>query len=283
MIRLILPENINDYECVINLCCEKNIACKTNILNNIELLLETGNRYIDLSATNDLYQLNNELPIGENINNNLENKHMIKLYKYCLVECRSGNVYDTIINLAKSPEIQCPLCGGISIPSQLDHFLPKARYGYFTVFPYNLIPVCKDCNTEYKKDFYPTDKNKQLIHPYLDNDCFFSQQWLYAQYIGGTIEYDVNPPDEWLNDQKEKVRFHFEMFKLKERFSHNAVGSLSDLLAQIQASKLHNMDMDIFETSILDPVIERESRINHWKRVLYLAIKNELPNIWAEI
>lgn len=249
---------------------------------NKNFLIKTGNYYNDLSTTNDLYQLNDKLPEGENINGNFRNEHMVKLYNYCLRDCRCGNVYDTIINLAKSPEIQCPFCGGISTPSQLDHFLPKARYGHFAVLPYNLIPICKDCNTEYKKEFYPTYKDKQLIHPYLDDDCFFSQQWLYAKYIDGTIEYSVNPPVGWSNDKKEKVRFHFEMFELKERFAQNAVGTLSDLLVQIETSKSCNMDIIMFETSILDSVIQKESKINHWKRVLYLAIKSELPSIWQE-
>ncbi|QEY25911.1 HNH endonuclease [Neisseria zalophi] len=282
MIRLTLPENIQDHEKIIDLCCEKNIRYKSDILTNKNFLLAAGNCYNDLSATNDLYLLNDKLPEGENINGNLKNEYMVQLYNYCLRDCRCGNIYDTIINLAKSPEIQCPFCGGISIPSQLDHFLPKVRYGHFAVFPYNLIPICKDCNTEYKKEFLPTTKGKQLIHPYLDDNCFFNQQWLYAKYINSTIEYSVEPPNDWSNDKKEKVLFHFEIFKLKERFAQNAVGTLSDLLVQIENSKLYGMDMDIFEKSILDSVIQKESRINHWKRVLYSAVKSELQNIWQE-
>ena len=78
---------------------------------------------------------------------------MVELYNYCLRNTRSGDVYDKILAFAKNPEIRCPFCGGISNPSQIDHFLPKSRYGHFSVFPYNLIPICKDCNTEFKKEF----------------------------------------------------------------------------------------------------------------------------------
>lgn len=158
MIRLTLPEDMPNYGNVIDICCEKRIDCRSDILTNKDFLLTSGDSYKKLATTNDLYQLSNLLPNTENINNSLEKKHMVRLYEYCLRDCRCGNVYDTLINLAKSPEIHCPFCGGISIPSQLDHFLPKARYGHFAVFPYNLIPICKDCNTEYKKEFFPTTK-----------------------------------------------------------------------------------------------------------------------------
>ncbi|VEI46040.1 HNH endonuclease [Actinobacillus equuli] len=108
---------------------------------------------------------------------------MVKLYEYCLRDCRCGDVYDTIINLAQS--VKCPFCGGIGKPTQIDHFLPKSRYGHFSVLPENLIPVCKDCNTEYKKEFYPTEKNKQLIHPYLDDYTILMSNG-YMQHISMT-------------------------------------------------------------------------------------------------
>ena len=149
------------------------------------------------------------------------------------------------------------------------------------MLPYNLVPICKDCNTEYKKEFSPNIKNKQLIHPYLDDDCFFNQQWLCAVYMDETVTYSVDPPTTWSDDKKEKVRFHFQTFNLAERFAENAVGPLSDLLNQIKYSKVNGISKDQFESSMIDSVIRKEPRVNSWKRVLFLAIKDRLSDIWS--
>ncbi len=281
MIRLTLPDSIPSHSEVIDLCCERNVGYRQHILDNKDFLIDKGNCYEIFSRVNDLYIFDNILPVSTHITGSLENEHMVKLYEYCLRDCRCGDVYNTIINLAKSPTIRCPFCGGVGTPTQLDHFLPKARYGHFSVLPYNLVPICKDCNTEYKKEFFPISKDEQLIHPYLDDDCFFNQQWLCAVYMDETVTYSVDPPTTWSDDKKEKVRFHFQTFNLAERFAENAVGPLSDLLNQIKDSKVNGMSKEMFESSIIDSIIRNESRVNSWKRVLFLAIKDKLSDIWS--
>lgn len=281
MIRLTLPDSIPSHSEVIDLCCERNVGYRQHILDNKDFLIDKGNCYEIFSRVNDLYIFDNILPVSTHITGSLENEHMVKLYEYCLRDCRCGDVYNIIINLAKSPTIRCPFCGGVGTPTQLDHFLPKARYGHFSVLPYNLVPICKDCNTEYKKEFFPISKDEQLIHPYLDDDCFFNQQWLCAVYMDETVTYSVDPPTTWSDDKKEKVRFHFQTFNLAERFAENAVGPLSDLLNQIKDSKVNGMSKEMFESSIIDSIIRNESRVNSWKRVLFLAIKDKLSDIWS--
>ena len=281
MIRLTLPDSIPSHSEVIDLCCERNVGYRQHILDNKDFLIDKGNCYEIFSRVNDLYFFDNILPVSTHITGSLENELMVKLYEYCLRDCRCGDVYNTIINLAKSPTIRCPFCGGVGTPTQLDHFLPKARYGHFSVLPYNLVPICKECNTEYKKEFFPISKDEQLIHPYLDDDCFFNQQWLCAVYMDETVTYSVDPPTTWSDDKKEKVRFHFQTFNLAERFAENAVGPLSDLLNQIKDSKVNGMSKEMFESSIIDSIIRNESRVNSWKRVLFLAIKDKLSDIWS--
>lgn len=47
----------------------------------------------------------------------------------------------------------------------IDHFLPKSEYPYFAISIYNLIPVCKQCNT--KKGIKPFSIETHL-HPYYE-------------------------------------------------------------------------------------------------------------------
>ncbi|MGQ9444823.1 HNH endonuclease [[Pasteurella] aerogenes] len=287
MIHLDLPKEIPSFSEVIDLCCARNVTYKQSVLNGKNFLLQEGENYKNLAISNDLFLFDTKLPKDEIIFEDLRNEHMVKLYEYCLRDCRSGDVYDKIINSFQS--VRCPFCGGIGRPTQIDHFLPKGRYGHFSVFPENLIPICKDCNTEYKKEFFPTQKDKQLIHPYLDDHAIFEEQWLYAEYIDddsniGSVKYYVSPPEKWTNERKEKVKFHFETFYLSARFSEVATGSLSDLLTQMQTYKNEGkITIEDFEISSIDSVINREKRANSWKKALFLAVKEKLPIIWRKI
>ncbi|MDG2955594.1 HNH endonuclease [Bisgaard Taxon 10/6] len=287
MIHLDLPKEMPSFSEVIDLCCTKDVAYKQSVLNGKSFLLQEAEIYKNLAMNNDLFLFDTTLPKNEIIFGDLRNEHMVRLYKYCLRKCRCGDIYDTIINLAQS--VKCPFCGGIGRPTQIDHFLPQGRYGHFSVFPENLIPICKDCNTEYKKEFFPTQKDKQLIHPYLDDHAIFEEQWLYAEYIDddsniGSVKYYVSPPEKWTNERKEKVKFHFETFYLSARFSEVATGSLSDLLTQMQTYKNEGkITIEDFEISSIDSVINREKRANSWKKALFLAVKEKLPIIWRKI
>ena len=290
MIRLNLPSGLLNYSDIIEECCSRKTQYRSDVLSNKNYLLHLGYLYNGYARLNDLYSFNTFFPINLNgiICNTLSNSHMVKLYDYCLRDCRSGGIYDAILNSAKNPEIRCPFCGGITDPSEIDHFLPKSRYGHFSVFPYNLIPICKDCNKEFKGEFFPTVKNEQLIHPYLDEDCFFNEQWLYAEYIDnghgdGTVRYLIDPPNGWSSDKKGKIKFHFEKFHLADRFSAYSVGSLSDILVQMKSYKAKGVSMKDFEECSIDSVIESESRANHWKKALFQAVKDKILVIWGRI
>lgn len=290
MIRIRLPDDLLSYSEIIDVCCSRNTQYRSDVLSNKQYLLDIGNDYEEYARLNNLYSFDTILPIEPNglIHNTLSNSHMVELYNYCLRNTRSGDVYDKILAFAQNPEIRCPFCGGITDPSEIDHFLPKSRYGHFSVFPYNLIPICKDCNQKFKGDFFPTVKNEQFIHPYLDEDCFFDEQWLYAEYIdngpgAGTVRYLIDPPNGWSSDKKGKIKFHFETFHLADRFSAYSVGSLSDILVQMKSYKAKGVSMKDFEECSIDSVIESESRANHWKKALFQAVKAKLLVIWRII
>ena len=246
--------------------------------------------YNKYARNNDLYLILNLLKyIGiEQGLIPIINKDVLYLYNtYFSKKGKSTReFYNQIINLAKNPKIQCPFCSGLGEPSELDHFLPKSVLGYYAIFPYNLIPICKDCNQKYKKGFYPTIKNEQLIHFYLDNDCFFNEQWLFAEIIIdnydislSTVRFYVNPPNHWSEDLKGKVRFHFEKFELDKRFSTRVGIDLGELIDEVIDAKKNNINPQDFISARL--AIHRESYPeNHWKKALYQAFEQQILNIW---
>lgn len=296
MIKLDLPNDCMDYQKVIDSCINKmqaNNILKEKLDKNKYDLIRISKLYIKLGETNKLYKLY-KCRMGNpliNMRNQLTNDDMVKIYDQYFVGHRCGGFYDRIINNAKNPEIQCPFCGGINFPNELDHFLPKRDFSYYAIFPYNLIPICKDCNQIYKKGFYQNDKNKQLIHPYLDNEQVFNEKWLYAKFImdstdiegKSVIEFYVDPPLSWEKDKKEKVKIHFEQFKLAERFATHSVNDLPTLLNQIKRFKSKGLSMQDIEMCLIDSAIEYEKSPNSWKKALFEAVKRELPAIWENI
>lgn len=312
MIKLELPTDCQNYETVIDTCLEsinitrqdvkdKNLLYKDKIEQNKSDLIRISNSYYRWTRVNFLFKYQycklekkDLIRMGNHqVTNLLTNEEMVKLYdEYFAKQGKPARrFYEKIINNAKNPNIRCPFCGGIGEPNELDHFLPKSDFGYYSIFPYNLIPICKDCNQKYKKTFYPTEKNNQLIHPYLDNDCFFNEQWLFARIILDadditltTVKFYVNPPHHWSDDKKGKVAFHFKKFDLDRRFSTRSIDYLSDLIDEIIKGKENHRNIEYFISERLDTVIDNSRyHINSWKKSLYQAIKAEINNIWYSI
>jgi hypothetical protein len=72
----------------------------------------------------------------------------------------------------------CPACDGESptitrerVFSDVDHFLPKSLYPFLAIHPYNLVPICTDCNRYFKRDVDPIGDHQRetlvdIFHPY---------------------------------------------------------------------------------------------------------------------
>lgn len=73
----------------------------------------------------------------------------------------------------------CPACDGESprvfrmrAYSDVDHFFPRSRYPFLSIHPYNLVPICTDCNGpafKHSKDPIENHQRESLLdifHPY---------------------------------------------------------------------------------------------------------------------
>lgn len=210
---------------------------------------------------------------------NLTKNDLKKLYETYFRDKQPGRRFYEAL-LASAHE-KCPFCGGIGRPRNLDHFMPKARFPQFSVLPLNLIPSCRDCNMDGKGQAFAETAEEQILHPFLDAPHFFEQQWLFANYIAGTagepgtIQYYVAPPDGWSDTDKARVTKHFSDFDIAIRYATQAGAALTEVEAQRDAFLLADT-MASFKQTVLQPVIDFAPFINHWKRVMYLALSNDL-------
>lgn len=280
-----LKQPTDSYEKTLEICF-KGITGNNELLNNVRsakhILQNHADCYAKLAPMEKLHVIpairhkKEDDPI---VLGNLKKSDLIKLYENYFNNNKknSRHIYDSLMAAAGG---KCPYCGGIGNPRNLDHYLPKGHYPQFSVLPINLIPSCRDCNMDGKGDSFAVNEPEQILHPYLDNDRYFNEQWIFAQYTAGTddepgvIEYFVQAPDHWEYAQKLRVKKHFNDFNLGSRFSRQAASDLDPYLSQIQELSKQNLDFKEINDVILKPVINAIPFINHWKRVMCLALMN---------
>lgn len=197
---------------------------------------------------------------------------LMDLYDEGVVKSKGDprNIYDKILVAAQG---RCPYCAGIGDAKTLDHYLPKAKFPGLSVHPYNLVPACRDCNTDAGAG-YPTSLELQPIHPYLDKDCFFLERWVSAEVIFGSppvIRFFSNPPHHWSDIDKKRATQHFSDCKLKVRFSNQVAGELGPLILQRKMS-LAVFSQAQFEAHLRVIVEDDNLLLNGWKRTMYLAL-----------
>lgn len=180
------------------------------------------------------------------------------------------NIYDQILVAAQG---QCPYCAGIGSARTLDHYLPKAKFPALSVHPNNLVPACRDCNTDAGASF-PESQGMQTIHPYLDKDCFFLERWIHAEVVRCepvVVRFFTNPPAHWLDIDRQRAKQHFTDCKLKDRFSNQVAGELSPLILQ-RKSSLAVFTPDQFKAHLRTVADDTTLLLNGWKRTMYLAL-----------
>ncbi len=149
------------------------------------------------------------------------------------------HIYDAIRLL--SPRGICPLCCQRKV-STLDHYLAKGRHSAFTVTPWNLIPACKDCNTD-TNERRPTTQNEQTLHPYFDD--VDDEIWLCAAIHETTppsASFFVAKPDSWAEEKYQRVSRHFETFGLGILYATHAAGEI--VTYSYTARRLHSTAID---------------------------------------
>ena len=285
MLKLNTP--VYSFEQAMDTCCQ-GITGNKNLLQKLEsemgLLKVSADNYIKSASSGKLFAIQptpNRPNSDLTVIGSLTKSELLKLYStYILKSGKPGRkIYSALMAAANE---KCPFCGGIGRPRNLDHYLPKARYPQYAILPMNLVPSCRDCNMDGKGQNLASSEEEQVLQPYLDSDCYFSEQWVFARYIAGdssspgVIEYFVRPPEYWDDTKKRRVEKHFDDFDLNLRFSKEAGPRLNIYLAQISGLTQISIELEEAKNTILTPAIESASFLNHWERVMCLALMNDL-------
>jgi hypothetical protein len=281
MMRLSPPES--DFSATIDECIKGitgNKAFKAKMVTARPDLITAG---IDYIAAGDVGELHTIDPVDTNTTKDpvvvgtLIKSELVNLYDYYFrnEDKEARVIYDKLLNSAHE---KCPFCGGIGTPRNLDHFLPKAHFPQYSVFPQNLVPSCRDCNMDGKAEAFATAPGDQLIQPYVDHDRFFVNQWIFAEYtttspnIPGTISYFVDAPKYWIQTYKDRVKKHFDDFNLAKRYSVKAAELLGTTLGQVSSMQNRGIGNDVIRDILLKPGIDNAPFVNHWQKGMFQAL-----------
>lgn len=206
----------------------------------------------------------------------LTKREAVALYDDCMVATRgqSRDIYDALKVAAGG---KCPFCGGIGQVSTLDHYLPKSYFPLHAVNPHNLVPSCKDCNTD-KNSAFASNPSGQGLHPYLDEIHFFNERWVFAtvsEEMPVSVQFSAVPPDSWTQVDKERAINHFTDNNLPLRYATECGGQLS-LLIEWRKGSLRRFTPEEFSEHLFEGANNLQLLLNGWERTMYLALANSI-------
>jgi hypothetical protein len=202
----------------------------------------------------------------------LRKSHLTKMYtQYFVPEAKPARRIYELIKVAANGK--CPLCGGVGQVRTLDHYLPKANFPLYSILPANLVPCCRDCNSD-KLNSFAAEKGGQTLHPYFDNEMYFNEQWIHAEVIQTfppVVQYSVVPPEHWSEIEKARVVSHFVEYRLADKFSIEAAADLPETI-HTRKTTLREFTPAEFSSYLSERSSVTTVPMNNWRRVMFAAL-----------
>ncbi len=191
------------------------------------------------------------------------------LYDSAMVRKRGAAraAYDAL--RVHAPSGICPYCGQLPVAT-LDHYLPRGRRKVFAVSARNLVPACRECNSE-KLEFMPVTNDQAVFHPYYDQ--IQDVDWLEArfEYVTPLVaRFGVSAPEGW--PLAPRAVKHMEVFKLARLYTTQAAVELVNVKgAFIRRRQAAGMDSLVAHIQEQRESFQTASR-NSWRAALYGAM-----------
>lgn len=258
---------------------ENNNFLRDRLARIKALLISEEKNYIDLARTSTLHTIVEhtiiQIPNSPDV---VTKDEMESLYTQNLVSSpNSGDVgrdmYDYLRSLALDK--MCPYCS-ITKAKTLDHYLPKAKFPTFAVIPVNLVPCCRDCNSE-KDSSFSNAAEEMFIHPYYENVNNFL--WLEAIVEDNVWPISFKYNVKITNEQNyyilsKRIAHQHELLDLNSTFSDKAnrqfryrLKSIVDLYTSGGIESVKNF---LFESEHSC----RNAELNSWEACMYNALLN---------
>jgi hypothetical protein len=263
-----IPPPITAVEEILKACAKsiQNKELSGRIINSLAHFSGLETEYKNRALASLLYMF----PV-EDVTAGISQEEMSWLYSkvFSRLNGPTRHLYDAI-KLA-APGLICPLCNQRTVGT-LDHQLSKQNYPSFAVTPFNMVPACRDCNSDTGARALAVSDD-QTFHPYFDR--VDDEIWLYATLEESSppvFKFEVRPPQIWAPEKQKKVEKHFNTFKLAVLYSVHA------------ASELQNIKDDVLRIAYKEGLIglqdeftqralgRRRKVLNNWQAAMYSAL-----------
>ena len=181
----------------------------------------------------------------------------------------------------------CPYCGqqyfsivknklgNYIAEATLDHYYDKSDYPFLALNLYNLIPVCKNCNSSFK-----LDKSEHIVNPYieaLDDSIYFKLNNLDISNYLNQDNIDI----KILHTRAQNVINHLNILELEKRYNYYQNIIKSTIYKRVkynsnyinQISKVTGISSDFVEASLVKQDLFSENEP-------FLKLKSD---IWEQI
>lgn len=219
--------------------------------------------FVGLPETATLAAANLEVVTGEEVST---------LYDTAMVRKRGAArlSYDAL--RVHAPSGICPYCGQLPVAT-LDHYLPRGKRKVLAVSSRNLVPACRDCNSE-KLEYLPASNDAAVFHPYYDQ--VHDVTWLVARFEYRSplvARFRVLAPPGW--QLAARAVKHMEVFKLARLYATQAAVEL----VNVKGALARRLEAGGRESLVAHIQQQRESfqaaSRNSWRTALYAAMADD--------
>lgn len=273
MRRLPLPTFQPDlvYDTCVGSITEQGL--RTRLQNLRDVFLTQGESYLQHAHKHELFRIQ---PISVNNDNDVVmNQITLGEFKKLYSNHFAGKTkpartwYDQLIT--SLPQGRCPFCG-FGQASTIDHFLPKAKFSWLSIFIPNLVPACKDCNHG-KGIEVANAAREQLLHPYFEDPRIEAEQWLFADIEHTnpiSLNFIARPPAGWSVELSSRVTNHLRELELSRRFGLEAANELACLNPMLRA--IGQAGGSVADQLQMKFDVEFQLSRNSWRTALYQSL-----------
>jgi hypothetical protein len=184
-------------------------------------------------------------------------------------------------HFASTGESTCPYCNFVE-QWEHDHYLPRGTFPEFTLYPNNLIPICKHCNGK-KLAFYQRNGLRLFKHLFTELNGvvgFLNATVSYNPRL--TVEYTLRQTPTLSDAQYQVLNLHFEKLELADRYARQASTVLARLVRQFRNPRSLALGRNALQQRLLRMAADRGAAMppNHWETALMdtLAASDEFTD-----
>ena len=141
--------------------------------------------------------------------------HLHDAYNEVQVRGRLADLRAHVLSSAQA----CPYCG-FGEPRDLDHYLPRSKFGELAIYPNNLVPSCGPCNTAKRAIVPGVSPGPGLIHPYFEDLPDLDFLSADVTFVAGSLDVVFTIDQKLIAPAlAAKLQFQLDRLKLNDRYT----------------------------------------------------------------